>query len=267
MNGQFISIMVVKLFMYVIVLSMLFGGLCCISGEDRKGSQILVNCLTATTLYMVIVQLAHSGLPADSPLSQGLPLINHMRQAGGIRDLLYNSPKIFAGDFVELVTLILLIQWIANLISFPCAGFAGKLTSSIVIVFIGVIAYGYVMLAIQDTFLIKWCVYCVEYILTGGSILYTPAMLLSFILGLKKDNYTITYFMSVFPKTSIGKAIASSLASAVVFVVFALSLERQCGSLCNVLAGGLEAFECSGSVIVILMGIYFLITGLKAGNR
>ena len=245
--------MVLTLLMYVVILSMLFGGLCFICGEQRKGSQILVNSITAVVLYMMIAQLACSGLPAGNSFAYGLPFINHIQQAGGIKFLLRGTPGIFARDFVELVTLILLIQWTASLVSFSDAGIAGKITASIIIVFIGIISYGFVMMSIKDTTVLKWCVYCVECLITGGSILYTPAMIISYVLGLKKDNYVITYFMSVLPKTKLGRAISSAITSAMVFIAFALTLESQYGSICNVLAGGIEILKCYGSVIVMLM--------------
>jgi len=246
---------------------MLFAGLECICGEGQKGGQIFVNCVTAAVLYMIIVQLAYSGLPAGSSLANGLPLINHVQQEGGIRALISNSPGTFAGDFVELVTLIFLIQWIAGLFSFPDAGLAGKLTSGIVIVFVGTIVYGFAMVSIKNTVVLKWCVYCVECLITGGSILYTPAMVLSFVLGIKKDNYMVTYLMSVLPKTSIGKAISSSITSAVVFIAFAMTLESQYGSICNVFAGGVEILKSFGGIIIMLMGVYYLLISLKPRKR
>lgn len=259
--------MVFTLLLYVILLSMLFGGLGYICGEKQKGSQIFVNCITALLLYMIIVQLAHSGLPAGSAFAHGIPFINHIQQAGGIKLLMHNSPGIFASDFVEFTTLILLIQWIAGLVSFPGAGLAGKITSGIVIVFIGILTYGFVMLSVKDNIVLKWCVYCVECVITGGSILYTPAMIISYISGLKKGNYAVTYLMSAFPKTSLGKAVSSSITSAVVFIAFALALESQYGSICNVFAGGLEILKCFGGIIVMLIGIYYLLTGLKTAGR
>lgn len=250
--------MVFTLLVYIIILSALFGGLCCICGEQKKGNQILVNCVTAVVLYVIIVQLAHSGLPAGSAFAHGLPFVNHIQQAGGIKILLSDSPGIFASDFVEFVTLVLLIQWIASLVSFSDAGLAGKITAGVVIVFLGIIMYGFVMMSVKENIVLRWCVYCVECLITGGSILYTPAMIISYLSGLKKDNYVISYFLSVFPKTNIGKAVSSALTSAVVFIVFGLTLENQYGSICNVLAGGIEILKCYGSIIVMLMGIYFL---------
>ena len=258
--------MVFTLFMYIVILSVLFGGLCCICGEQKKGNQILVNCVTAAVLYVIIVQLAYSGLPAGSSFSYGLPFINHIQQMGGIKVLLSDSPEIFASDFVEFVTLVLLIQWIVGLVPFSDAGFVGKITVGIVIVFLGIVVYGFTMMSVKENIVLKWCVYCVECLITGGSILYTPAMIISYLSGLKKDNYVISYFLSVLPKTNIGKAMSSALTSAVVFIVFALTLENQYGSICNVLADGIEILKCYGSVIIMLMGIYFLLAALRFGK-
>ncbi|MCI8377423.1 MAG: hypothetical protein HFH72_02760 [Lachnospiraceae bacterium] len=86
--------MVFTLLVYIIILSALFGGLCCICGEQKKGNQILVNCVTAVVLYVIIVQLAHSGLPAGSAFAHGLPFVNHIQQAGGIKISLSDSSGI-----------------------------------------------------------------------------------------------------------------------------------------------------------------------------
>ena len=90
--------------------------------------------------------------------------------------------------------------------------------------------------------------------------------IISYLSGLKKDNYVISYFLSVLPKTNIGKAMSSAITSAVVFIVFALTLENQYGSICNVLADGIEILKCYGSVIIMLMGIYFLLAALRFGK-
>ena len=248
---------------YIVILAALFGGLCYVTGEGQKGSQILINCLTAMILYLVIIQLFQTGGAQEGVISDSLPIVNHVYQAGSIGKLLSGHPFIFAMDFVELTIVIILYQWIANLISFPNAGFAGKVTSRIVIAGISIVLYGCFMGVVRDNILIKWCVYCVECIITGTSILYPPAMVLSYISGLKKDNYAISYLISVFPKTSLGKSISSSLACAVIFVAFAMSLENQYGSVCNVVKGGVSLLESGGGLIVLLMGLYTVVRVLK----
>lgn len=258
--------MISSLIVSVVALAALFGGLCCVTGEKQKGSQILVNCLTAVTLYLVVIQLFHMEISQDGVLSNGLPIVNHVRQFGSIRNLLNNQPDKFAIDFVELTTLILIFQWLANLIAFPNAGLGGKITSSIVLVFIAIIVYGCFMRVVRDNVIMKWCVHCVECIITGGSILYPPIMILSFISGLKKNNFALTYFVSVFPKTALGKAVSSSIASAIIFIAFILTLESQYGCVCAILESGMDLIKNAGGLIVLVMGIYMLLTSVK-GKR
>ncbi len=248
---------------YIVALAVLFGGLCCITGEKQKGSQILVNCFTSAVLYLIILQMFNTEVSHDCLFSSGLPIVNHVRQYGNIKNFMTDCPSIFAMDFVEMVTLVIMFQWISGLISFPDAGIAGKITSRIVIVCISIILYGYFMSFVRNNIIIKWCVYCVECIITGGSIFYTPAMLLSTISGLKKNNFAITYFISAFSKTALGKAISSSAISVIVFIVFVMALESQYGSVCTVIKNGVEFIEYAGGIVVSFMGLFILIKCIK----
>ena len=36
---------------FVVILALLFGGLCSITGEEKKGGTIIGNCITAIILY------------------------------------------------------------------------------------------------------------------------------------------------------------------------------------------------------------------------
>ncbi len=174
------------LLFFIVILALLFGGLCTLTGEDKKGNTIIVNCITAVILYTLVLELFNGGMPGDSIFAEGLPLVNNVEKAGSVGRYFANSPTLFALDFVELVTLTLMINWVSNLFSFEAAGMAGKITSRIIIVLGGVIAYGFFMDFVRDNIVMKWCVYCVECIITGSSIAYTPILLLSFITGLKK---------------------------------------------------------------------------------
>ena len=180
-----------------------------------------------------------------------------------MRKYFSDSPAFFALDFVELVTLTLMINWVSNTFSFGNAGFVGKITSRIAIVFGGIIVYGFFMDFVRDNIVMKWCVYCVECIITGGSILYTPILLLSFITGLKKDSFILTYIIKQFPSTSIGRAISTAITSSVMFLVLMIVLETQYGSVCNILQGTVDTMESWGAVIVMIIGMYILLKSIK----
>lgn len=249
---------------FVVVLALLFGGLCAVTGDGGKGGQIIVNCITVMVLFLLIVQLFNIGLPEDSIFATGLPLLQSVDRYGSVKEVLIQAPWVFALDFVELVALTLVINWVSNIFSFPNAGLWGKIVSRIAIVLLGILVYGIFMDFVKENIVIKWCVYCVECLITGGSILYTPVMIVASITGLKRDNAANSYILSEFPKTSIGRAISTAITSSVVFVAFLLVVESQYGSVAKVLDGTVEMFESWGAIAVMLMGIYFVANRVKS---
>lgn len=256
--------MIVTLLSFVIILAILFGVLCSVTGEEEKGNTIIVNCVTVVILYALILELFNQDFSTGGIFDSGLPLVNNVEKAGSVKKYFADSPAFFALDFVELVTLTLMINWVSNTFTFGNAGFVGKITSRIAIVFGGIIVYGFFMDFVRENIVMKWCVYCVECIITGGSILYTPILLLSFITGLKKDSFILTYIIRQFPSTSIGKAISTAITSSVMFLVLMIVLETQYGSVCNILQGTVDTMESWGSVIVMVIGIYILLRSLKS---
>lgn len=254
------------LLVFVLLLATLFGGLCSITGEEKKGNIIVINCITAMLLYFVIIELFNGGLLDESIFDSGIPLVNNVEKAGSVKAYLLNYPGKFSLDFVELVVLTLLINWVSNLFSFENAGFVGKIVSRIVIVLGGIIGYGLLMNIIRQNIIVKWCVYCVECVITGGTILYTPLMIVASISGLKKDNVALVYLIQEFPKTSLGKAISTAVTSTVMFVVLMLVLENQYGSICNILGRTVDTIKSFGAVIVMIIGIYIVINSLKKKN-
>lgn len=251
------------LFGYIIILAILFGVLCNITGEEKKGTVIVVNCITAIVLYALVLELFNGGLPTGGVIKSGLPLVSNVEKAGSVRQYFANSPAPFALDFVELVSLTLMINWVSNIFSFENAGFVGKVTSRIIIVLGGIIVYGFFMDFVRDNVVIKWCVYCVECIITGGAVLYTPILMLSFITGLKKDNMILTYIIKQFPSTSIGRAISTAITSSVMFLLLMIVLETQYGSVCSIMQGTVETMQTWGGVIVMIIGIYMIVNSIK----
>lgn len=61
------------LFGYIIILAILFGILCNITGEEKKGNVIVVNCITAIVLYALVLELFNGGLPTGGVIKSGLP--------------------------------------------------------------------------------------------------------------------------------------------------------------------------------------------------
>lgn len=101
----------------------------------------------------------------------------------------------------------------------------------------------------------------------GKAVLYRFVTLLGFITGLKKNNLALAYLVSVFPKTALGKAVSSSVASAAVCVAFIFAMENQYGSVYMILKQGVGFVEQSGGVFVLMIGIYFLLNAIKSNKN
>ena len=158
------------------VLFILFGLLCNLTGDENKGTQIINNCVTAIVIYAMIIVIFSA--KNSEVIKLNIPFWNGVVKYGTLKNYLNASAGGFALDFVQLVTLVLLINWVSNIMSFDKAGFVGILTSKFIIVFIGILIYGFVMHFIEKNIFFKWVVYVVECIITGGSIVVTPLLII-----------------------------------------------------------------------------------------
>lgn len=149
------------------VLFILFGLLCNLTGDENKGTQIINNCVTAIVIYAMIIVIFSA--KNSEVIKLNIPFWNGVVKYGTLKNYLNASAGGFALDFVQLVTLVLLINWVSNIMSFDKAGFVGILTSKFIIVFIGILIYGFVMHFIEKNIFFKWVVYVVECIITGGN--------------------------------------------------------------------------------------------------
>ena len=251
----------------MIAFIVLFGVLCSITGDDSKGNTIIVNTMTAMILYGVILSLFNIDGNGNSIFKSAIPMMKGIDQYGTVLTFVKEAPSQFALDFVELVTLSLIISGLSNLISFQSAGVFGKIISRIILVFAGIILYGIVMDGISDNKVIKWCVYAIESFITMGSIAYTPLMLAANITGLKHENWLLIYLINEFPKCKLGKAISAAISSVVMFLVLIVILESQYGSVKYILKGSTVMLETMGGIVVMCMGIYVLLSSLKVGKK
>lgn len=254
--------MLSTLICFIIALAVIFSILCSISGESSKGNMIFINCITVTILYVLILYMFNVD-GSGRIFNSSIPLLEAVEKYGSVRVLLSSAPSEFSLCFVQLVTVALLISFMSNVFSLEQAGFVSKLLTRVVLVFAGLLLYGFVMDSISSNIVIKYCVYALETLLTGGSILYTPIMMASMITGLKTDNYVLIYVMEQLPKTSIGKAVSTAVTSSILFVVMMLVLETQYGSVVNIMQETVDVFVAGGAVLIMIMGIYIMLKGFK----
>ena len=143
--------------------------------------------------------------------------------------------------------------------SFNKAGFVGILTSKIVIVFIGILIYGFVMHFIENNIFLKLAVYAIECIITGGSIVVTPLLIIKTITGTKQEAFVNAYILDSLKQSNLGKAITASISSSIVILVFMYAMDLQYGGVSNVLSDVMQSFSGIAGIIIVLMGIYFIV--------
>lgn len=257
------AVMILNLIIFALVLIAVFGILCTVTGEKDKGNQIIVSCMTAVILLVIVITMFQADGLSSGVFESGIPLIENVQKAGSIKNFMVQYPGLFALDFVELVTIILLINWVSNIYKASEAGFVGKILTRIIIVCIAVLAYGFIMDIVRENIMMKWAVYVVECMVTGAGILYTPAMIFAYITGWKKDNPAIVYVVSQFPKTNIGKAISTAVSTSVTLIAFLVILETQYGGMEHIVGSIFDSAKGIMSCVIVLMGIYFMIMSFK----
>lgn len=247
------------------VLFLIFGFLCNLTGDENKGMQIINNCVTAIVIYVMIIGIFSA--KNSEIIKINIPFWNGVVKYGTLKNYLSASVGGFALDFVQLVTLILMINWVSNIISFDKAGFAGILTSKLVIVLIGILIYGFVMHFIEKNIFFKWAVYVIECIITGGSIVVTPLLIIKTITGTKQDAFVNAYILDSLKQSKLVKAITASISSSIVILVFMYSMDLQSGGVNSALSDVMQSFGGIAGIIIVLMGIYFMVKSITAKKK
>ena len=93
------------------VLFILFGLLCNLTGDENKGMQIINNCVTAIVIYSMIIVIFSA--KNSEIIKLNIPFWNGIVKYGTLKSYLKASAGGFALDFIQLVTLVLLINWVS----------------------------------------------------------------------------------------------------------------------------------------------------------
>lgn len=266
-NGDYMFGLIADFFAIMLAFIVLFSIICFVTGDEAKGNSLILNTVTTMIFYGVIVSVYNLEGSGNSIFKSALPMMTGIDQYGTVLAFVKAAPNQFALDFVELVTLSMIISCISNLISFQSAGVFGKILSRIILIFAGITLYGIVMDSISDNKVIKWGVYAIEAFITMGSIAYTPLMLAANITGLKHQNWLLIYLVNEFPKCKFGKAVSAAMSSVVMFLVLIVILESQYGSIKFILRGSTAMLENMGGVVVMCMGFYAILGSLRSGKK
>lgn len=109
------------------VLFILFGLLCNLTGDENKGMQIINNCVTAIVIYSMIIVIFSA--KNSEIIKLNIPFWNGIVKYGTLKSYLKASAGGFALDFIQLVTLVLLINWVSNITGKHMIGAYGNIES------------------------------------------------------------------------------------------------------------------------------------------
>ena len=73
-----------------------------------------------------------------------------------------------------------------------------------------------IMQFIEKNIFFKLAVYAIECIITGGSIVVTPLLIIKTITGTKQEAFVNAYILDSLKQSNIGKAITASISSSIV---------------------------------------------------
>lgn len=169
----------------IVLLGVVWGALCMVTGEKNIGNTIMVNCFTAMVLFIILLSLFNLHGAGNGSLNEAVPMLDGLERYGNTSNFLKSNPAEFALNFVQLVTISLLVNYISNLFGNGSSNnIVGKLIGRIVIVMLAFIAYGFVWKMISENVVIKWCIYAVESLITVGAVSYPIMVLAASITGL-----------------------------------------------------------------------------------
>ena len=248
----------------IVLLGVVWGALCMVTGEKNNANTIMVKRFTAMVLLIKIQTIINLNRAGNGSLNEAVPMLDGLERYGNTSNFLKSNPAEFALNFVQLVTISLLVNYISNLFGNGSSNnIVGKLIGRIVIVMLAFIAYGFVWKMISENVVIKWCIYAVESLITVGAVSYPIMVLAASITGLKTNNYVLIYAVKQFPKTRFGRSVSAAITSSIMFLVLLVILESQYGTATNILQGVAAYMKSFGSVIVVVMGIATLVKSLK----
>lgn len=255
--------MFITLFFYILFLALLFAAICSITGETSKSSNLMSNCSIAIILFTVVVVMFNFSGEGKGIFSYTIPMIHGVEMHGSILKYIHNDLGAFSFDFVQLVILVFLISVFNNIFNVSANSLLSQIICKFITFFGSLLIYGYFMEFAGENEIIRWCVYIVECLLGGTMIVYTPAMLVANLLGIEPDNKLINYILKELPNTKIGNAISASVTMSINLLIFLAILENQCGTLSNLMSGILDVVIAFGPAVIIIIGIYCVISSLK----
>lgn len=98
----------------IVLLGVVWGALCMVTGEKNIGNTIMVNCFTAMVLFIILLSLFNLHGAGNGSLNEAVPMLDGLERYGNTSNFLKSNPAEFALNFVQLVTISLLVNYISS---------------------------------------------------------------------------------------------------------------------------------------------------------
>lgn len=251
--------MLLTLCLMTVALVSIYAGIEWIGGNPQSSKSLVNGCITVVFLYLLIVSMYTTNYNAGA-FHEGIPFLNEIERYGSLTAVFRENKLLFSFQMAELVVLVFAIKLISKIMTLNVGkGVSGLLISRLILVMTGILLNGFLMQAVKDHEVYKWGVHCLYCIISGGSVIITPFMIVGRIMGLDSDNKLVAYIVNELPKTELGKAMSTSVSSSVIFLFYVAALEKQYGTVKQMLRGGIVLLNTAAPLIIMVLGIGMLI--------
>ena len=192
---------------------------------------------------------------------RGIPFADQMDAYAGLREMFSQAPQVFAAECAELICLTFVMAYLSRLL--PAgqggSGLTGAVIGRMILILAGVIVNSLFMQAIAGTPLFRLAIIALQCFLSGAALLVTPAMIIGRILHLDPKNGFVAFLVKKLPGTGVGKALTTAVTNALIFVFAIMALERQYGSINQLVRQVPTLIAAFAPAVLMLCGIGIMI--------
>ena len=221
-------------------------------GETGQSNQIASGLYTVFFLYIIIVGIISSGAE-HGLISDGIPFVTIMGKDTTLISIMHDHLGLFVSETAELISLMFLISVVERIIPVNNKNISIMIVSRLIIVLVGIIANSFIVSLVIANDIYQWGLTCLQCLISGTTIIVSPAMLIGKLLGVDPDNPIIKYVVKKLPETAIGKGMSAAVTRSAVLLVGTMVLESQSGPLYGILEVGLNLLIAFLPIIVSII--------------